>query len=236
MSIAEKLVTVAENQQRVYDAGKQAEWSAFWDAFQSTNGGKVRTDYSYAFYSGIGCGWNATNFKPKYDLRPTNAAYMFYQFSSGYVASLTDMLEQAGVVLDTSQCINHNRMFANSPVSEIPHIDLTKSTTVEYLFYSCLYLEKAEITLAENTVPNYYNAFTHCQKLRDLTINGTVDKALSLAQSPNLTTTSVQSVIDSLKDLTGATTQTLTLHATVGAALTDAQKATISARNWTLVY
>ena len=34
MSIAEKLVTVAENEQKVYDAGKQAEYDAFWDNYQ----------------------------------------------------------------------------------------------------------------------------------------------------------------------------------------------------------
>lgn len=34
----------------------------------------------------------------------------------------------------------------------------------------------------------------------------------------------------------GGTTQTLTLHSTVGNKLTDTQKATITAKNWTLVY
>jgi endonuclease I len=47
---------------------------------------------------------------------------------------------------------------------------------------------------------------------------------------------SVQSIVDALKDLTGATAQTLTFHADVGGKLTDAQKATITAKNWTLVY
>lgn len=236
MSIADKLVTIAENQQKVYEAGKKTEWDNFWDVFQKTNSGNDRTDYSYAFYGGVGCGWNATNFKPKYDLRPTVANYMFHQFSSGYIDSLTDMLEQAGVVLDTSQCTSHDRMFANSPILDAPHIDLTKSTAVGYLFYSCLYLKKAEITLPEKTVSNYSGMFTHCQSLEDLTINGTADKSLSLAQSPKLTTTSLQSVIGSLKDLTGATSQTLTLHADAAAKLTDEQKAIISAKNWNLVY
>ena len=38
------------------------------------------------------------------------------------------------------------------------------------------------------------------------------------------------------KVMGGGTTQTLTLHKTVGNKLTDAQKATITAKNWTLVY
>ena len=36
--------------------------------------------------------------------------------------------------------------------------------------------------------------------------------------------------------LTGSTAQTLSLHADVGAKLTDAQKAAASAKNWTLAY
>jgi hypothetical protein len=47
---------------------------------------------------------------------------------------------------------------------------------------------------------------------------------------------SIQSIIDGLADLTGSTAQTLTLHATVGAKLTQAQKDAAAAKNWTLVY
>lgn len=46
----------------------------------------------------------------------------------------------------------------------------------------------------------------------------------------------IQSIVDGLADLTGQTAQTLTLHATVGAKLTQAQKDAVSAKNWTLVY
>ena len=54
--------------------------------------------------------------------------------------------------------------------------------------------------------------------------------------SRNLTPETIQSIIDGMADLTGATAQTLTFHKDVGAKLTDAQKATITAKNWTLVY
>ena len=59
---------------------------------------------------------------------------------------------------------------------------------------------------------------------------------ITFRQSAKLTTESVQSIIDGLADLTGSSAQTLTLHATVGAKLTDEQKATITAKNWALVY
>lgn len=64
----------------------------------------------------------------------------------------------------------------------------------------------------------------------------TIKISLSFAGSPLLTETTVQSIIDGLADLTDSTAQTLTLHADVGAKLTDEQKSAASAKNWTISY
>jgi hypothetical protein len=77
---------------------------------------------------------------------------------------------------------------------------------------------------------------TGCMRLENITVEGTIGKSIAFAQSSLLTTASVNSIINALKDLTGAAAQTLTLHADVGARLTEAQKAAITAKNWTLVY
>ena len=65
---------------------------------------------------------------------------------------------------------------------------------------------------------------------------GTIPKNIQFNNQPNLTATSIQSIIDGLADLTGQTAQTLTFHKTVGNKLTQAQKDAISAKNWTLAY
>ena len=65
---------------------------------------------------------------------------------------------------------------------------------------------------------------------------GTIQLSLSFSDSPLLTDATIQNIIDGLADLTGGTAQTLTLHATVGAKLTDAQKSAASAKNWTISY
>ena len=66
MSIADKLLTIAENEQKVYNAGYWEGYygyhNEFWDAFQ-VNG--TRTDYHMAFSGG---GWTDMIFQPKYDL------------------------------------------------------------------------------------------------------------------------------------------------------------------------
>lgn len=74
-TIAEKLTTIADNQQKVYDAGKEAEYNEFWDNFQ-LNG--VRRGYAYAFYSS----WNDSYYNPKYPIiteeQTQRARYMYY--------------------------------------------------------------------------------------------------------------------------------------------------------------
>lgn len=231
MSIAEKLTTVAENQQNVYDAGKQSEYDRFWDTFQH-NGN--RTSYEFAFG---GQGWGPETFKPKYDIRPKRCDYMFARMGihkNTSPFSLVELLNDAGVTLDTSNSDTHIQMFFEAQyITDTPHIDLTKSNYATNLFSYCISMRKAEITVAPNTVPNTANWFNRCDSLEDLTIHGTLDKALSLSNSSKLTGASVQSVIDCLADLTGTTSQAISFHSDVLAKLTTVQADAISAKNWT---
>jgi hypothetical protein len=79
--------------------------------------------------------------------------------------------------------------------------------------------------------------FNRCYALKELrVVNKSIKVNFNIASSAELSHETRQSIIDGLADLTGGTAQTLTLHATVGGKLTDEQKATITAKNWTLVY
>ena len=76
-----------------------------------------------------------------------------------------------------------------------------------------------------------------CKALETISFKaGTIMKSISFIDCSKLTDETIQSIIDGLADLSGGTAQTLTLHATVGAKLTDAQKAAASAKNWTISY
>ena len=209
------------------EAGKKAEHDAFWDAYQQ-NGN--RTDYRYAFSA---IGWNDQTFKPKHDIKPTNAISMFYRST---ITSLTRLLTEAGVVLDTSNANEVSSIFSDCvSLKDAPHIDLSSADYCGAVFSWCNSLKTAEVTFSDKNT-DYYNTFFRCDSLENLTVHGTIPIGISLANSSKLTATSVQSVIDCLKDLTGATAQTITFHATAGGKLTDEQKAAISAKNWTLVY
>ena len=80
-------------------------------------------------------------------------------------------------------------------------------------------------------------AFEYAEGLEDIEfVPNTIKINIAFKQSSKLSDKSIQSIIDGLADLTGQTSQTLTFHSTVGNKLTDTQKATITAKNWTLVY
>ena len=79
--------------------------------------------------------------------------------------------------------------------------------------------------------------FNQCVALTNIrVVANSIKFNISFSHSSKLSTDTIQSIIDGLADLTDGTAQTLTLHATVGGKLTDEQKATITAKNWTLVY
>lgn len=85
------------------------------------------------------------------------------------------------------------------------------------------------------SVNGLVNIFRNCYKLKEVRFaKETVKYNLTLAPCSLLSDTSIQSIIAGLADLTGATAQTLTLHADVKAKLTDAQITAITSKNWTL--
>lgn len=65
MSIAEKLLAIAKNEPKVFNAGKQAEQDRFWDSYQN-NGN--RTAYNFAF---AGSCWKDETYNPKYPINAT---------------------------------------------------------------------------------------------------------------------------------------------------------------------
>lgn len=77
--------------------------------------------------------------------------------------------------------------------------------------------------------------FEYSQGLKNITlVPNTLGISMSFGSCNLLTTDSLVSIIAGLKDMTGATSPTLTLHATPKAKLTAEQIATITAKNWTL--
>lgn len=181
-----------------FEDGKQAEYDAFWDIYQS-NG--ERKHYANAFYNKY---WNDETYNPKYDMND--------------VSNSTNMFSYA-VITDTKV-----------------DIGISNATDTTAMFgYSSRLITIRKLIVSETT-PFKSTTFVGCSALVNITIEGTIGVSISFPNSSKLSDASVQSIIDALKDLTGQTGQKLTLHADVGARLTQAQKDTITAKNWTLAY
>lgn len=134
------------------------------------------------------------------------------------------------------------------------------SANLQNLFYACAELEVVDWTDFALKIGTFTQAFGGCNTLKE--IKGVIDLSsctvtsgtfsncyalesvtfkeksiyvnIDIRYAQNLSDDSIQSIIDGLADLTGSTAQTLTLHATVKAKLSEEQIATITSKNWTL--
>ena len=211
------------------EQGKQAEYDAFWDAFQD-NGN--RTNYVNVF---SGNQWNNATFRPKYSIVPTSHGVASIFQSNAYEGDLVELCEQQGITIDFSNCVEFAHVFYGTNFTHIGVVDARKATRFYYVFNYSRNLKTIDKVISAETTP-YNSSFYDLRALEEIRFEGTIGVALDIALSPLLSNASVQSIIDALKDLTGATAQTLTFHATVGAKLTQEQKDAVSAKNWTLVY
>lgn len=86
-----------------------------------------------------------------------------------------------------------------------------------------------------SSATNVGNIFQYTTGIETLIIKAnTLGISLDLSYLQNLNNDSLASIVAGLKDMTGQTSPTLTLHATPKANLTAEQLATISVKNWTL--
>jgi hypothetical protein len=198
MSIAEKLLTIAENEQRVYEAGRQAEWRDFWDKYQN-NGN--RTLYIYGF---VGYGFGSENFYPKYDIKPTgDASKMFYDWQDydNVDFNLTKRLQDCGVVFDISGATRIPGMFAWGRFTDIPALDVRgcSASNVGYqenLFSQCKKLVTVEsITLNENNL--FQGWFSNCFELVNIKLIGTIGQnGFDIHWSTKLSKASLLSILN----------------------------------------
>lgn len=230
MSIAEKLTTIAANEKKVYDAGKKAEYDAFWDSYQE-NGN--RSNYSNAF---AGKGWTADTFKPKHDIKPTgSSANMFY--ASSLKGSLVEILTNAGVEMDLSKSTNITALFGSATlITHTGVIDTTSSATINNTFNYMPALVELELVLKDDGSQTFTQAFSYNSNLEKIIIRGKIGQnGFDVHWSTKLTHESLMSIINALYDYKDSgKTYTVTLGTENLAKLTDAEKAIATQKGWTL--
>lgn len=200
MTVAEKLTKIAENVPKVYEAGKKAEWNAFWDEFQNYG---TRTKYEYGF---AGNGWNNNSLKPKYKtIKPTTALYMFT--TSAANIDLTEVMD-----LDMSNCTEADRIFASSLFTRIGVVNLSRTTNVNYIFNNCKELITIDkLIVKDDGTQVFNNPFYNCSKLENIQFEGVVGNSINFTQSKSLSADSIDSIFSHLG---GTASATLTLPST----------------------
>lgn len=227
MSIAEKQsilsannVIIAENEQKIYDAGYAKgksegggdnHYDRFWDAYQDYGNPK---DYSMAF----GSSWTEEIFKPKYDIVPTNA-YMIFRTNKMNI-DLVEYLNDIGIILDLSKATNTQYMFNGSSFTRIGAVDVsgsTNSTPLDSVFTNCRSLVTID-KIIPKTATGGYNTFSstfgNCNALENVTFEGTIStNGLNLQYSKNLSHDSIVNIINVLSTTTSGLSITLSKEA-----------------------
>lgn len=203
----------------------------FWNLYQQN--GK-RTAYMYGFAN-----WPAAAINPKYDIICVGGVTSMFANAGldGFEISLPEIATECGIKFDFSGATTFANFASWSKVVDFGFIDTTGCENISSGFANASSLKRASFAIKEDGSQNFSGAFSGDYALEDFTVvSGYFGSNLNFVSSDKLTTASVQSILDHLKDLTGQAANTLAFHADVGAKLTEAQKAAITAKNWTLVY
>lgn len=212
MTIAEKLITlagneqtIAENQQRVYEAGKAQRDYEWWDYYQkkfnNTPNEAERTNYLYAF---AGQGWKDDNYQPVRPIMAHESSSNMFSYSL-----ITDTKVTIDLAFTVASASNVITAFANA----------TKLKTIRKL-----------VVNEKNVMKNH---FTNCTALENIVIEGVIGKTANFQWCP-LTRASIESVVAALSDTVADQTVTFKSSAVNNAFTTEEWDAVVTSKpNWT---
>ena len=193
------LQIVAENNSKVHAAGvevgKKAEHDAFWLTYVNTR----TDDFDYMF---AGPRWINSLFNPPaVTLKPRRAMYMFAR--SGISGDFAQICNDLGFVIDFSNCVYINHIFNNSLFVRIGELNFSGAISdATAVFINANKLVTIDKIIVSSNTKYYTNWFSGCTALKNLTIEGVIDKEINFQQSP-LTPESMISIITHLKDFSG---------------------------------
>lgn len=198
MSISDKLTTIAENEQKVFDAGKTKEWSDFWDVFQQQGN---RRNYSFAFSASYGEGWTTEILKPKYKMQPTEGERMFCALRSA--KGLKEIIADK---TDFSQITNTTQLFSSIiGTYQLPTLNFQRVSALTSTFIASHNLTSIDKIIIK---PNctWSNTFQNCSMLSSITIEGTISRSIDFSYSP-LSIDSMKCIISCLENFSGTASE-----------------------------
>lgn len=221
-NIAEKLTTIAENQQKLYDKGMSDKESMLWDGILWD--GKRTTYMEYLFAN-----WKDEYIRPKYKVTPTKTAHHIFLNCRNLKKIEKDYFDFSSVPDATSGAGGLVAAF-NGCSNLIEIEDINFSTTSYYqAFANCPKLEKiANINVKIDTY--LADAFVQCKALKEVRFTGTIGTDLNFKYSP-LSLDSVNNIISHLGTWTSGT-HTLTFSDYTKSLITDEMATEITNKGW----
>lgn len=229
MIIADKLKTIAENEPKVFEAGKKSQYDEFWDTFQDHGN---RKDYRYAFSDVT---WTEDLLKPKYkNIQPELVGFLF---SLCPIKDLRKHLADNGVKFDFSKAWVLESIGRGGGFETFPEISTISASNIAYLFYGANQLKDVEKVILKSegnqSIGNTW--FGQCKNLIEVRFEGVIGSNVGFPDSPDLSYDTLASLMGVLKRYDeGSNSKTLTLHATAKAKLSGTDKAYITQKGWTL--
>jgi hypothetical protein len=240
MTIAEKLLKIAENEQKVYEAGQKSEYDRF--TLEITN--RITVNNTRVHYNNALCYGDWGGLKFAYPIKPTgNMAQIFY---NSPMTELPTPLDFSEIMTKASANSYTYRRGVFAYCTNLKEIDFSAETGInmraidglEEWFLGCRKLETIKgLNVHEGTIFNTSNsngAFNICDALVNLTFaNGSViGKSLDIHWSIKLSMESVQNIFSCLG---GTTASTLTLPASHNDGRYDSLIAS-KPSNWTVSF
>ena len=224
MSVSKKLTAVAQNEQKVYDAGKKSQYDEFWDNY--IGGIKASGDYRNCF---TGKGWTNTTFSPTQDMTPTGGVGNF--FNAVQITDLKGILDKNGVTFDFSKATDFDYFCYNASITHFPVLDISSATRLTHSF-DWSKLKSIEKIITKTGLPSLYQV----TELESVVIEGEIANSASVSYCTKLTHDSLMSIINALKDYsadTSGTTHKLTMGDINIAKLTADELKIIENKGWT---
>jgi hypothetical protein len=200
-------VIIAENEQKVFDAGremglsdghftgyqdglaagKQAQYDAFWDAFQNY-GNKRYYYYAFACQQTDNEAWATDAYNPKYPIIADCNAGEPSPYATQSIFHYSSRLKDVKV-----------------PIT-------LKNGAANNCFYRCYVLKTIPSLTLEN-ITGFNNTFAGCGELETLIVHGTIGADIDIHWSTKLTRESIDSIVNALSTETSGLTCTLSLDA-----------------------
>lgn len=221
-----------------FDAGKQAEYDAFWDAYLRVPSSRM----SYGMCMFAGAGWNDNVLKPpRGTIINIKYAYMTFAYNI-YITDLDEWCEKNGITIDFSQSTSFTYTFygMDKTLKKVGTIDCRLAPHFNSVFYGCEGLHTVgKIVFSDDGSQKITSAFNVCGNLQNLTIEGVIGKnGLNVSWSTKLTHDSLMSIINALKDYsedTSGTDWVVTIGSENYAKLTEEEREIAENKGWRIV-